>query len=155
MAHIIQNVVVDGLPDVSHRPLHVGRSDDLMSPRRVLICCQDANFSPGHLLLVDVHCLMKAKEKTKTRWQSARKIQKSRLWFDYMRVIKQDSACIIWYILSCIIHVLCIIQLKWLGLYILKNLNWHDKPLNWPKLIFLFQLNAFCSKILEKYVRKY
>lgn len=66
MAHIIQYCEVDGLPDVPHRPLNVGRSDDLMSPCCVFIRCQDADLSSGDLLLMDVHCLMKMQEKTKT-----------------------------------------------------------------------------------------
>lgn len=57
MANIVQHVVVDGLPDVSDRPLHVGRGDDLVGPRRVLVGGEDPDLSPGHLLLVDVHRL--------------------------------------------------------------------------------------------------
>ena len=57
VAHIVQHVVVDGLPDVSDRPLHVGRGDDLVGPRRVLVGGEDPDLSPGHLLLVDVHRL--------------------------------------------------------------------------------------------------
>ncbi len=66
MAHIIQYCEVEGLPDVPHRPLNVGRSDDLMSPCCVFIRCQDADLSSGDLLLMDVHRLMKMQEKTKT-----------------------------------------------------------------------------------------
>ena len=57
MAHVVQHVVVDGLADVAHGPLDVGRRDDLVGARRVLIGGQDADLSPGHLLLVDVHRL--------------------------------------------------------------------------------------------------
>lgn len=57
VADIIQEVVVNGLPDVPDRPLHVCRGDDLMSPWRVFVCGEDADLPPGHLLFVDVHCL--------------------------------------------------------------------------------------------------
>lgn len=57
VSHIIQQGVVDGLPDVAHRPLHVSWGDDLVSARSVLICGQDANFSTCYFLLVNVHSL--------------------------------------------------------------------------------------------------
>lgn len=57
MAYIVQYCVVNRLPDVPDRPLHVGRCDDLMGPRRVLVGGQDPDLPPGHLLFMDVHCL--------------------------------------------------------------------------------------------------
>lgn len=57
MAHVVQQRVVDGLPDVPDWPLHVAWGDDLVRARGVLVGGQDANLSPCHLLLVDVHCL--------------------------------------------------------------------------------------------------
>ena len=72
MADVVQHSVVDGLPDVPDRPLHVGRRDDLMGPRRVLVGGQDPDFPPGHLLLVDVHRLKAtARESDGDPWQSA------------------------------------------------------------------------------------
>lgn len=80
MTHIVQYCVVDGLPDVPHRPLHVGWSDDLMSPWCVLICCQDANLSPGDLLLMDVYRLIKSQDKNKRKdWQQCPETQ-SMIW---------------------------------------------------------------------------
>lgn len=63
MADIVQDSVVDGLSDVSHRPLHVGWCDDLMSPRRVFIRGQDPNLPPGYLLFMDVHRLWNSDDK--------------------------------------------------------------------------------------------
>lgn len=57
MSYIIQQRVVDRLSNVAHRPLHVARSDDLVGTRGVFVCGQDADFSAGHLLLMDVHGL--------------------------------------------------------------------------------------------------
>lgn len=57
VADVVQNVVVYGLPDVPDRPLHVSGRDDLVGPGRVLVCGEDADFPPGHLLFVDVHRL--------------------------------------------------------------------------------------------------
>lgn len=57
MAHIVQYSVVNGLPDVPDRPLHISRRYDLMSPRRVLVGRQDPDLPPGHLLFMDVHRL--------------------------------------------------------------------------------------------------
>lgn len=62
MAHIVQDVVIDGLPDVPDRPLHVGRSDDLMGPGCVLVGGQDPDLPPGNLLFVDVHGLKRHEE---------------------------------------------------------------------------------------------
>lgn len=55
--HVVQHGVVDRFSDISNRSLDVGWSDDLVCSGRVLVGGQDADFSPGHLLLMDVHCL--------------------------------------------------------------------------------------------------
>lgn len=57
MSDVIQHVVVDGLPDVAHRPLWVGWSHDFMGAGRVFVGGQDADLSPRHLLLVNVNSL--------------------------------------------------------------------------------------------------
>lgn len=57
MADVIQYVVVNRLPDVPDRPLHVSRRYDLMGPRGVLVGGQDPDLPPGHLLFMDVHRL--------------------------------------------------------------------------------------------------
>lgn len=57
MADVVQYSVVNGLPDVPDRPLHIGRRYDLMGPRRVLVGGQDPDLPPGHLLFMDVHRL--------------------------------------------------------------------------------------------------
>lgn len=57
MANIIQYGVVNRLPDVPDWPLHISRRYDLMGPRRVLVCGQDPDLPPGHLLFMDVHRL--------------------------------------------------------------------------------------------------
>jgi len=57
VTHVVQHVVVDGLAYVAHGPLDVGRRDDLVGARRVLVGGQDADLPTGHLLLVDVHRL--------------------------------------------------------------------------------------------------
>lgn len=57
MAHIVQHSVVNGLPDVPDRSLHIGRCYNLMGPRCVLVRGQDPDLPPGHLLFVDVHSL--------------------------------------------------------------------------------------------------
>lgn len=62
MAHVVQDVVIDGLPDVPDRPLHVGRSNDLMGPGCVLVGGQDPDLPPGNLLFVDVHGLKRHEE---------------------------------------------------------------------------------------------
>lgn len=62
MAHVIQQAVVNWLADVAHRPLWIGRSNDLVRARGVLIGGQDANLPPCHFLFVDVHCLGPHKE---------------------------------------------------------------------------------------------
>lgn len=110
MTHIVQYCVVDGLPDVPHRTLHVGWSDDLMSPWCVLVCCQDANLSPGDLLLMDVHRLIKTKDKNKTKdWQQG---PDPSLWFDYMLVIKH----------SCTSSILTLFLLR----YTLRKMNYGE-----------------------------
>lgn len=67
MAHVVQHAVVDGLADVAHRPLWVGGSDDLVRARGVFISGEDPNFTPGHLLFMDVHRLQTRGEST-GRW---------------------------------------------------------------------------------------
>lgn len=57
MAHVIQHAVVDGLADVAHGPLRIGRGDDFVRAGRVLVGGEDANLPPGDLLFVDVHRL--------------------------------------------------------------------------------------------------
>lgn len=57
MPHIVQQCVVDRLPDVAHGPLHVPWGDDLVGTGRVLIRGQDADLSTCHLLLMNVHSL--------------------------------------------------------------------------------------------------
>lgn len=57
MANIVQDIVVNRLPDVPDGPLQVGRSDDLMSPRCVFVGGEDPDLPPGNLLLVYVHRL--------------------------------------------------------------------------------------------------
>lgn len=57
MPHVIQYAVVNGFADVAHRPLWIGRSDDLVCAGGVLIGGEDANLAASHLLLVDVHRL--------------------------------------------------------------------------------------------------
>lgn len=59
MADVIQYVEVDWFPDVAHWPLRIGRSNDFVCAGGVLIGGQDANLSPGDLLLMDVHRLHK------------------------------------------------------------------------------------------------
>ena len=54
---VVEHVEVDGFPDEAHRPLRIGRSDDLMRARRVLIGRQDADLPSSHLLFVDVNRL--------------------------------------------------------------------------------------------------
>lgn len=67
MSHVVQQRVVDGLPDVAHWPLHVARGDDLVGARGVLICGQDADLSTRHLLLVDVHGLQQRETKDRMK----------------------------------------------------------------------------------------
>ncbi len=57
MAYVIQQTVVNGLADVAYRPLRIGCCNDLVCAGSVLIGGEDANFSPGHLLFMDVHRL--------------------------------------------------------------------------------------------------
>lgn len=66
VSHIIQQCVIDGLSNVAHRPLHVAGGNDLVGARGVLICGQDADFSTGHLLLMNVNCL-RERERGKIR----------------------------------------------------------------------------------------
>ncbi len=54
MSNVIQHTVVDGLPDVAHWPLRIGRSNNFMWARRVLIGGQDADLPPRHLLFVNI-----------------------------------------------------------------------------------------------------
>lgn len=57
MADVVQYIVVNRLPDVPDRPLHVSRRYDLMGPRSVLVGGQDPDLPPRHLLFMDVHRL--------------------------------------------------------------------------------------------------
>lgn len=57
VSRVIQHAIVNGLPDVAHRPLQVGRSDDLMRAAGVLVGGQDADLAPRHLLFVNVNRL--------------------------------------------------------------------------------------------------
>lgn len=57
MAHVVQHAVVDGLADVAHGPLGIGGGNDLVRARCVFISRKDTNFTPGHLLFMDVHRL--------------------------------------------------------------------------------------------------
>lgn len=57
MSNVIQHIVVDGLPDVAHRSLRIGRSNNFMWAGRVLIGGQDADLPPRHLLFVNVNGL--------------------------------------------------------------------------------------------------
>lgn len=61
MANVIQDAVVDGLPDVAHWPLWIGWSYNFMSARRVFIGGQDADLPPRYLLLVNVNGLEEKK----------------------------------------------------------------------------------------------
>lgn len=54
MSDVIQDTVVDGLPDVAHRSLWIARSNYFMWAGRVLIGGQDADLPPRYLLFVDV-----------------------------------------------------------------------------------------------------
>lgn len=62
MSYIVQKAVVDRLADIAHRPLGIGWSDDLVRARSILIGSEDANFTSGHFLFVDVHCLEEEKK---------------------------------------------------------------------------------------------
>lgn len=64
MANVIQDAVVDGLPDVAHWPLWIGWSYNFMSARRVFIGGQDADLPPRYLLLVNVNGLEEEKWRT-------------------------------------------------------------------------------------------
>lgn len=57
VTHVVQQAIVDGLADVADGPLLIGRGDDLVRARRVLVGGEDANLTPSYLLLVDVHRL--------------------------------------------------------------------------------------------------
>lgn len=57
MSYIIQHAVVNGLPDVAHRPLWISWSHDFMRAGRVFVGGQDADLTPRHLLFVNVNCL--------------------------------------------------------------------------------------------------
>lgn len=57
VAHVVQQAVVDGLADVAHGPLGVGRGDDLVRAGCVLVGGEDADLPPRYLLFVDVHRL--------------------------------------------------------------------------------------------------
>lgn len=57
VAHVVKHAVVDGLANVAHRPLRIGRGDDLVCAGCVLVGGEDANLPPGDLLFVDVHRL--------------------------------------------------------------------------------------------------
>lgn len=57
MSSVIQHAVVDGLPDVAHRPLRIGWSHNFMWAGRVFVGGQDADLPPRHLLFVNVDCL--------------------------------------------------------------------------------------------------
>lgn len=74
VAHIVQKVVVYGLPDVPDRSLHVRRCDDLMSPWRVFVRGKNTDFPPGHLLFVDVHCLQ-CKVRTQCHCQTSGRLK--------------------------------------------------------------------------------
>ncbi len=70
MSNVIQHTVVDGLPDVAHWPLRIGRSNNFMWARRVLIGGQDADLPPRHLLFVNIDGLKGDKHWLKTPgWQ--------------------------------------------------------------------------------------
>ena len=77
MAHVVQQCVVDGLPDVPDRPLNVAGGNDLVRARCVLIGGQDANLSPRHLLLVYVHRLDGGMERERHR-ERARERERDR-----------------------------------------------------------------------------
>lgn len=64
VSDIVKQSVVDWLPNVAHRPLHVAGGDDLVGARGVLICGQDANLSTRHLLLMNIHSLRQEERKT-------------------------------------------------------------------------------------------
>lgn len=64
VSDIVKQSVVDWLPNVAHRPLHVAGGDDLVGARGVLICGQDANLSTRHLLLMNIHSLRQEEGKT-------------------------------------------------------------------------------------------
>ena len=55
--YVIQDGVVDWLADVLDRALLVGWSNDLVLTVERLVGGQNPDLSPGHLLLVDAHCL--------------------------------------------------------------------------------------------------
>lgn len=57
MAHVVQQTVIDGFTDISHRPLRVGGGDDLVGPGCIFVGSEDADLSSGNFLFVDVHCL--------------------------------------------------------------------------------------------------
>lgn len=57
VSYVIQQAVVNRLADVAHGPLGIGRSNDLVCARGILISSEDADLTPGHLLFVDVHRL--------------------------------------------------------------------------------------------------
>lgn len=57
MSYVVQQAIVDRLADVAHGPLGIGRSDDLVRARGILVSSEDADLTPGHLLFVDVHGL--------------------------------------------------------------------------------------------------
>lgn len=57
VTHVVQHAVVDGLTDVTHGPLRIGRGDDFVRAGRVLVGGEDADLPPGDLLFVDVHRL--------------------------------------------------------------------------------------------------
>lgn len=68
MAHVIQHAVVDGLADVAHGPLGIGRGDDLVRAGRVLVGGEDAYLPPGDLLFVDVHRLKTGGQHVYVSW---------------------------------------------------------------------------------------
>lgn len=57
VAHIIQQGVIDGLPDVAHRSLHVARGNDLVGPRCIFVGGENPDLSSGDFLLMNVHSL--------------------------------------------------------------------------------------------------
>ena len=57
MTDVVQDGVVDRLPDVFGRTFGIGGGDDLVLSIAGLVGGEDADFPPGDLLLVDVHRL--------------------------------------------------------------------------------------------------
>lgn len=62
MADVVQYSVVNGLPDIPDRTLHISWRYDLMGPGRVLVGGQNPDLPPGHLLFMDVHRLKVTEE---------------------------------------------------------------------------------------------